>query len=166
MAPPSRASFITAFAIVALATHAGAFADGRPHARELGIAPGVMEPGPLDAITDVADVRVGQVTLVSGDNVRTGVTVILPHGGNLFQEKVPGAISIGLAFGKLAGSTQVQELGTIETPIVLTNTLAVGTAAGSRRLDAGQRTGALRQCGRRDNDGELNVLPGHVTRAD
>ena len=102
--------------------------EPRPRARELGLAPGVFPPGPLDAITDVAGVRVGQVTLVEGETVRTGVTAVLPHGGNLFQDKVPGAVFVGNAFGKLAGSTQVRELGTIETPIVLTNTLAVGTA--------------------------------------
>ncbi len=100
----------------------------RPRARDLGIAPGVLQPGPLNSITDVAGVRVGQVTLIEGDRVRTGVTAILPHRGNLFQDKVPGAVFVGNAFGKLAGSTQVQELGTIETPIVLSNTLAVGTA--------------------------------------
>ena len=100
----------------------------RPRARDLGIAPGVLSPGPLNAITDVSGVRVGQVTLIEGDRVRTGVTAILPHAGNLFQDKVPGAVYVGNAFGKLAGSTQVQELGTIETPIILTNTLAVGTA--------------------------------------
>jgi D-aminopeptidase len=87
-----------------------------------------LAPGNLDAITDVTGVLVGQTTVRAGDNVRTGVTAILPHGGNLFQEKVPGAVYVGNAFGKLAGSTQVEELGTIETPIVLTNTLAVGTA--------------------------------------
>lgn len=102
--------------------------DARPRARELGIRPGILEPGPLNAITDVANVRVGHVTLSTGDRIRTGVTAILPHGGNLFQEKVAGAVFVGNAFGKLAGSTQVRELGTIETPIVLTNTLAVGTA--------------------------------------
>ena len=102
--------------------------EPRPRARDLGLAPGVFPPGPTNAITDVAGVRVGQVTLVEGETVRTGVTAILPHGGNLFQEKVPGAVFVGNAFGKLAGSTQVRELGTIETPIVLTNTLAVGTA--------------------------------------
>ena len=101
---------------------------GRPRARELGIAPGTLPVGPLNAITDVAGVRVGQVTIVEGDTVRTGVTAVLPHGGNLFQEKVPGAVFVGNAFGKLAGSTQVNELGTIESPIVLTNTLSVGTA--------------------------------------
>ncbi len=100
----------------------------RPRARDLGLRPGVFDPGPLDAITDVAGVTVGQTTIVEGDRVRTGVTAVRPHGGNLFQEKVPGAVFVGNAFGKLAGSTQVRELGTIETPIVLTNTLAVGTA--------------------------------------
>jgi D-aminopeptidase len=100
----------------------------RPRARDLGLDPGVFAPGPLDAITDVPGVRVGQVTILEGETVRTGVTAVLPHGGNLFAEKVPGAVFVGNAFGKLAGSTQVRELGTIETPIVLTNTLAVGTA--------------------------------------
>jgi D-aminopeptidase len=103
-------------------------AQTRPRARDLGIAPGEYSPGPLNAITDVAGVRVGHTTLISGDAVRTGVTAILPHGGNLFQEKVAGAVFVGNAFGKLAGSTQVEELGTIETPIVLTNTLSVGVA--------------------------------------
>lgn len=100
----------------------------RPRARELGLAPGVFEPGPLNAITDVAGVTVGHRTLTGGDAVRTGVTVVVPHADNLFQHKVPGAVFVGNAFGKLAGSTQVDELGTIETPIALTNTLAVGAA--------------------------------------
>jgi D-aminopeptidase len=103
-------------------------APPRPRARDLGITPGVFPSGPLDAITDVAGVRVGHSTVVEGDRVRTGVTAILPHGGNLFQEKVAGGVFVGNAFGKLAGGAQVEELGTIETPIVLTNTLAVGTA--------------------------------------
>lgn len=98
----------------------------RPRSRDLGIAPGSYAPGPLNAITDVSGVRVGQVTLVEGDSVRTGVTAVVPHAGNVFQQKVAGAVFVGNAFGKLAGSTQVQELGTIETPIVLTNTLSVG----------------------------------------
>ncbi len=102
--------------------------DGRPRARDLGVAPGVFAPGPLNAITDVDGVRVGHVTLTTGDTIRTGVTAVVPHGGNLFQDKVPGAVFVGNAFGKLAGSTQVDELGTIETPIVLTNTLGVGAA--------------------------------------
>jgi D-aminopeptidase len=102
--------------------------EGRPRAREIGLAPGVFAPGPLNAITDVAGVRVGQVTLVEGDAIRTGVTAVVPHPGNVFRDKVAGAVYVGNAFGKLAGATQVRELGTIETPIVLTNTLAVGAA--------------------------------------
>src|SRR4029450_9655713 len=99
-----------------------------PGARELGLSPGVFAPGPLDAITDVAGVRVGHATLVEGERVRTGVTAVVPHAGNLFQDKVPGAVFVGNAFGKLAGSTQVQELGTLESPIVLSNTLSGGAA--------------------------------------
>jgi D-aminopeptidase len=106
----------------------GAQETARPRARELGIAPGVFAPGPLNAITDVAGVEVGHATMIEGDHVRTGVTVIVPHNGNVFQDKVPGAVFVGNAFGKLAGSTQVDELGTIETPIALTNTLSVGAA--------------------------------------
>ena len=102
--------------------------EGRPRIRDLGAAPGVLSPGPLDAITDVEGVRVGHRTLVRGDGVRTGVTAILPHGGNLFQEKVPAAVWVINAFGKAAGFLQVRELGSLETPVVLTNTLAVGTA--------------------------------------
>ena len=100
--------------------------EARPRARDIGLAPGVFEPGPKNAITDVAGVSVGHATLNQGDAIRTGVTVIVPHQGNVFQDKVPGAVFVGNAFGKLAGSTQVDELGTIETPIGLTNTLSVG----------------------------------------
>jgi D-aminopeptidase len=101
----------------------------RPRIRDLGVEVGVIPPGPLNAITDVGGVRVGQTTIVRGSDVRTGVTAILPHGGNLFREKVPGAVFVGNAFGKLAGSTQVNELGEIETPILLTSTLAVPRVA-------------------------------------
>jgi D-aminopeptidase len=101
----------------------------RPRPRELGIRIGVLPAGPLNAITDVPGVLVGHKTIFRGDNIRTGVTAILPHGGNLFREKVPGAIFIGNAFGKLAGSSQVNELGEIETPILLTCTLCVPRAA-------------------------------------
>jgi D-aminopeptidase len=100
----------------------------RPRLRDLGVAPGVVPPGPLNAITDVAGVAVGHRTVVVGDGVRTGVTAVLPHGGDLFHDKVPGAVFVANGFGKAAGFLQVAELGTIETPIVLTNTLAVGTA--------------------------------------
>jgi D-aminopeptidase len=144
--------------------------SSRPRARELGIAPGVMEAGPLNAITDVDGVRVGHTTIVEGNNVRTGVTAILAHGGNLFRDKVPGAVFVGNAFGKLAGSTQVEELGTIESPIVLTNTLSVGVA-----MDAVVRW-TLAQPGNENvrsvnalvgetNDGTLSDIRGlHVTR--
>jgi D-aminopeptidase len=142
----------------------------RPRAAELGLSPGNLQPGALNAITDVSGVLVGQTTLREGDTVRTGVTAILPHGGNLFQEKVPGAVFVGNAFGKLAGSTQVDELGTIETPIVLTNTLAVGTA-----MDAVVRWTLARKGNENarsvnalvgeTNDGQLNDIRGlHVTR--
>jgi len=97
--------------------------------RDYGIAPGVMQPGPLNAITDVPGVRVGHVTLIEGQHIRTGVTAILPHEGNVFQQKVPAAMYAGNGFGKLTGYTQVEELGNIETPIILTNTLSVPTAA-------------------------------------
>jgi D-aminopeptidase len=103
--------------------------NARPRAREVGISPGVLTPGPLNAITDVKGVKVGHVTLIEGQSTRTGVTAILPHSGNLFSEKVPAAIYLGNAFGKLMGYTQVEELGNIETPILLTNTLNVGIVA-------------------------------------
>ncbi len=170
MAPMSRALLLAASALLGFATHRNVLADDRPHARDLGLVPGVMEPGALDSITDVAGVRVGQVTLVSGDDVRTGVTAILPHGGNLFQEKVPGAVSVGNAFGKLAGSTQVRELGTIETPIVLTNTLAVGTAVDAvvrwtLEQPGNEQVRSVNPLVGETNDGELNdIRGGHVTR--
>jgi D-aminopeptidase len=101
----------------------------RKRARELGIAPGILPVGKWNAISDVKGVKVGHVTLIAGEDVRTGVTAILAHEGNLFQEKVPAAIVVGNGFGKLMGWTQVEELGEIETPVVLTNTLAVPRAA-------------------------------------
>jgi D-aminopeptidase len=101
----------------------------RPRARDIGLIVGVLAPGPLDAITDVAGVRVGQVTITRGDSINTGITAILPHGGNVFREKVPAAIVVGNGFGKLAGSTQVNELGELESPVVLTCTLCVPRAA-------------------------------------
>jgi D-aminopeptidase len=145
--------------------------SGRPRARDIGLSPGVLAPGPLNAITDVAGVRVGHSTLISGDSVRTGVTAIVPHSGNVFQDKVPGAVFVGNAFGKLAGSTQVQELGTIETPIVLTNTLSVGAAI------EGVVRWTLQQPGNDDvrsvnalvgetNDGGLNDIRGLHVRPD
>lgn len=98
-------------------------------ARDYGIEIGILRTGSYNAITDVPGVKVGQVTLKEGDSVKTGVTAIIPHGGNIFQQKVPAGIFVGNGFGKLTGYTQVEELGNLETPIVLTNTLSVPTAA-------------------------------------
>ncbi len=145
-------------------------AAARPRARDLGIEVGVYPPGPLNAITDVGGVRVGQVTMVEGDSVRTGVTAILAHEGNLFQDKVAGAVFVGNAFGKLAGSTQVEELGTIETPIVLTNTLSVGAAieavvAHTLAQEGNERVRSVNALVGETNDGGLNDIRGmHVTR--
>ncbi len=122
----------------------------RPRVREVGLVIGLLPPGANNAITDVADVQVGQQTLIEENNIRTGVTAILPHAGNLFQEKVPAAMVVGNGFGKLIGFTQVAELGVIETPIVLTNTLSAFAAA-----DA-VASYVLRQAG---NDGVLSVNP-------
>ncbi len=101
----------------------------RKRARELGIAPGILPTGKWNTIADVVGVKVGHVTLIEGEDIRTGVTAILPHGGNIFQDKVPAGIVVGNGFGKLMGSTQVEELGEIETPVLLTNTLDVPVAA-------------------------------------
>ena len=145
-------------------------AQGRPRARDLGIAPGVYPPGKLNAITDVSGVRVGHTTVIEGDAVRTGVTAIVPHDGNLFQDKVAGAVFVGNAFGKLAGSTQVAELGTIETPIVLTNTLSVGVAMDAVvRYTVGragnEQVRSVNALVGETNDGGLNDIRGfHVTR--
>ncbi len=147
-----------------------AFGQGgdRPRARDIGLTPGVLDPGPQNAITDVPGVQVGQVTIMEGDHIRTGVTAILPHAGNIFQDKVPGAIHIGNAFGKLAGSTQVVELGTIETPIVLTNTLSVWDAARAvvtyvLGLPGNENVGSVNPLVGETNDGYLNDIRGlHV----
>jgi D-aminopeptidase len=126
------AAVLAAIVVAATASELAAQEPGpeeRPRARDLGIRIGYLQPGPLDAITDVPGVLVGQVTLVEGDSIRTGVTAIRPHPGDVFADKVPAAIHVANGFGKLTGISQVEELGTIETPIVLTNTLAVGRAA-------------------------------------
>src|SRR5215212_4083684 len=135
----------------------------RKRLRECGITPGILPVGTWNAMTDVSGVKVGHVTLIEGDDIRTGVTAILPRAGNIFQEKVPAGIVVGNGFGKLVGSTQVEELGEIETPIVLTNTLAVPRAA-EALIDW-----TLRQAGNQDvrsvnplvgetNDGVLNNI--------
>ena len=167
----SRAVLVSVLCVAAVSAQ-----PARPRARDIGLAPGVLTPGPLNAITDVAGVRVGHTTLVAGDHVRTGVTVVVPHAGNVFQEKVPGAVYVGNAFGKLAGSTQVDELGTIETPIALTNTLGVGaTLEGIVRwtLDqpGNEQVRSVNALVGETNDGGLNdirglhVRPEHVISA-
>jgi D-aminopeptidase len=141
-------------------------------ARDVGVQVGVMRTGPLNAITDVAGVAVGHTTIIRGDSVRTGVTAVVPHGGNVFEQKVPAAIAVFNGFGKLAGSTQVEELGTIETPIVLTNTLSVGACVeGVVRYVLAQNPGAdvrsVNAVVGETNDGYLNDIRGlHVRPED
>jgi D-aminopeptidase len=124
--PNHAISLTTVLAMTALSTQA---LTQRARARDLGVKPGVFAPGRLNAITDVAGVRVGQTTVVQGDNVRTGVTAILPHGGNAFTDRVPAALHVGNGFGKITGATQLHELGELETPLLLTCTLCVWKAA-------------------------------------
>jgi D-aminopeptidase len=143
----------------------------RPRAREAGVNVGVLPTGPLNAITDVAGVAVGHTTLIKGDNIRTGVTAILPHGGNLFREKVPGAVFIGNAFGKLAGSTQVNELGEIETPIMLTSTLNVPRVADATidymlALPGNEDVQSINPLVGETNDGFLNDIRGRYVGRD
>lgn len=144
----------------------------RPRVRQAGVQVGVIPPGPLNAITDVAGVLVGQTTVVHGEKVRTGVTAILPHAGNLFREKVPGAVFVGNAFGKLAGSTQVNELGEIETPIVLTSTLSVPRVADAvidymLALPGNEDVQSINPLVGETNDGYLNDIRSRpITRKD
>lgn len=144
----------------------------RPRVREAGLKIGILPTGALNSITDVAGVRVGNVTIMRGETVRTGVTAIVPHGGNLFQEKVPGAVFVGNGFGKLAGSTQVGELGEIETPVLLTSTLSVPRAADFLMdymlgLAGNEAVQSINPLVAETNDGFLNDIRGrHVTRED
>jgi D-aminopeptidase len=120
---------VVLFLLTAIAVAQNAAPNARPRASDLGLKVGVLPTGPLDAITDVAGVRVGHTTIIRGDDLHTGVTAILPHPGNLYRRKVPGAVFVGNGFGKLAGSTQVDEMGDIETPILLTSTTSVPRVA-------------------------------------
>ena len=159
------------FALLAVLVIMTPDASARPRAREAGIAIGILPTGPLNAITDVAGVKVGHVTLIEGDDIRTGVTAILPHGGNLYQDKVPAGFVVANGYGKFMGSTQIGELGEIETPILLTNTLNVPEAA------AGIIGWTLRQSGNEEvrsvnavvgetNDGFLNDIRARRVRPD
>ena len=144
----------------------------RPGTKELGIKVGILPRGPNNSITDVGGVMVGHRTIVKGDDVRTGVTAILPHPGNIFMEKVPAAVFVGNGFGKLAGSTQVEELGEIETPIVLTSTLSVPRVADAvldyvLGLSGNERVQSVNPLVGETNDGYLNDIRGrHITSQD
>jgi len=144
--------------------------EQRPRLREFGIKTGILSPGPLNAITDVLGVKVGQVTLIEGDSIRTGVTAILPHDGNIYQQKVPGAIFVANGYGKLTGISQVEELGTIETPIILTNTLSVPTAADAvidyiLSFPGNETVGSVNPVVGETNDGGLNDIRGrHINK--
>ena len=146
--------------------------QNRPRARDAGVKVGVLPTGAQNAITDVQGVLVGHTTLIRGENIRTGVTAILPHNGNLFREKVPGAVFVGNGFGKLAGSTQVNELGEIETPILLTSTLAVPRVADyvidyMLALPENDQVQSINPLVAETNDGYLNDIRGrHISRDD
>src|SRR5687768_16017124 len=169
-----RSLFATLTALALLGTTAtmNLTAQNRPRARDAGVKVGVLSTGALNAITDVPGVLVGHTTLIRGENVRTGVTAILPHNGNVFREKVPGAVFVGNGFGKLAGSTQVNELGEIETPILLTSTLAVPRVADylidyMLALPGNEQVQSVNPLVAETNDGYLNDIRGrHVTRDD
>jgi len=167
-------AFRVGLASLLLLTHAmaqkGTTEPARPRARDIGLRVGVLPAGRLDAITDVEGVRVGHATLIKGDDVRTGVTAVVPHGGNLFREKVPAAVFVGNGFGKLMGSTQVEELGELETPILLTNTLGVPRAADALldwmlALPGNEDVRSVNALVAETNDGQLNDIRGrHVGR--
>jgi len=169
-----RSLFATFTVLILLGTTVdmNLIAQTRPRAREAGVKVGVLPTGALNAITDVPGVLVGHTTLIRGDNIRTGVTAVLPHNGNLFREKVPGAVFIGNGFGKLAGSTQVNELGEIETPILLTSTLAVPRVADylidyMLALPGNEQVQSINPLVAETNDGYLNDIRGrHISRED
>jgi D-aminopeptidase len=144
----------------------------RPRAADLGVKIGIFATGPLNAITDVGGIKVGHTTIISGDNIRTGVTAVLPHSGNLYREKVPAGIFVGNGFGKLTGSTQVDEMGEIETPILLTNTASVPRVADAvttyiLTLPGNEDVLSVNPVVGETNDGYLNDIRGrHITPED
>ncbi|MCC5941137.1 MAG: P1 family peptidase [Balneolaceae bacterium] len=147
------------------------FSQDRERARDLGIQPGILTPGNWNAITDVEGVLVGQKTIIEGDDIRTGVTAILPHPGNLFRDRVPGAVYVGNGFGKALGFTQVQELGELETPIALTNTLSIFNAAHGvadyvLNLPGNENVRSVNPVVGETNDGWLNNIRKRVITTD
>jgi len=165
-------SVLSLAVMVAVVSTSALAAEARPRARDLGIEPGILDPGPLNAITDVPGVRVGHRTLIRGDSIRTGVTAIVPAAGNIFRDKVPAAVFVGNGFGKAAGFVQVVELGNLETPIVLTNTLSVGTAvqtvvAWTLKQPGNEEVHSVNAVVGETNDGYLNDIRGqHVQSED
>jgi len=153
---------------LAILLSAGVSHSQNKRLRDYGLRIGVLPTGSHNAITDVKGVQVGHVTLQKGENVRTGVTAILPHEGNIFRMKVPAAIHVGNGFGKLAGVTQVRELGNLETPVILTNTLSVPVAANalidySLSLSGNEQVRSVNPVVGETNDGYLNDIRGrHV----
>ena len=158
--------------LLAMAMTAPGDAAERPRAREAGVRIGILEPGPLNAITDVAGVAVGHVTLIEERSVRTGVTAVVPHPGNVFQDKVPAGFAVANGFGKFMGSTQIDELGEIETPILLTNTLSVPEAAAATiewtlRRPGNEEVRSVNAVVGETNDGRLNdIRARRVTKVD
>jgi D-aminopeptidase len=155
--------WILAVLVAAVALAQEAQPETRPRARDLGLKIGVLPTGPLNAITDVGGVRVGHTTLIRADHIRTGVTAIVPHAGNLFREKVPAAIFVGNGFGKLMGFTQVRELGELETPILLTSTLNVPRVADALidymlALPGNESARSINPVVGETNDGDLNDI--------
>jgi D-aminopeptidase len=167
IAPASRLAAAAAAFLVSTAAVAE-----RPRAREAGVEIGILAPGPLNAITDVAGVAIGHRTLVEGERIRTGVTAILPHGGNLYQDKVPAGFAVANGYGKFAGSTQIEELGEIEAPILLTNTLSVPEAAAAGiewtlRQAGNEKVRSVNAVVGETNDGQLNdIRARRVTKED
>lgn len=157
--------------LMALCFSASAQDSGRGRIRDFGIEPGIFKPGTYNAITDVPGVRVGHVTLIEGDRVRTGVTAIVPHDGNVFRKKCPAAVYVGNGFGKLAGVTQIRELGNIETPIILTNTLSVaqgieGVISYTLSQPGNENVRSVNAVVGETNDGTLNDIRGRHVKAD
>src|SRR6185369_2852808 len=164
-------SIIGPLAIIAMAATSTPLSAQRARARDLGVKPGVFTPGALNAITDVAGVRVGQTTVVEGANVRTGVTAILPHGGNVFTDRVPAALHVGNGFGKITGVTQLRELGELETPILLTCTLCVWNAADGMvgwmlEQQGMSNVRSINPVVAETNDGTLNAIRSRPVRAE